>query len=90
MRRWHTLVAVSVAEPIYFSAGITEPSNAPGVQLVRRVIRQWGLTMQAFTASPESTCRCCLQAIMHPDAHEEGGLACNDKKLLAEMRECVI
>jgi hypothetical protein len=28
-----------------------------------------------------------LQAILHPDAHDEGGLACNDKKLLAEMRE---
>jgi hypothetical protein len=27
---------------------------------------------------------------MHPDAHEEGGLACNDKKLLLEMREYVI
>jgi hypothetical protein len=28
-----------------------------------------------------------LQAILHPDAHDEGGLACNDKQLLAEMRE---
>jgi hypothetical protein len=27
------------------------------------------------------------QAQLHPDAHEEGGLACNDKQLLLEMRE---
>jgi hypothetical protein len=27
------------------------------------------------------------QAQLHPDAHEEGGLACNDKQLLIEMRE---
>lgn len=38
-----------------------------------------------------SEARCAhLQAILHPDAHEEGGLACNDKKLLAEMREYVL
>jgi hypothetical protein len=39
---------------------------------------------------PTLLCCCaCAQAVLHPDAHEEGGLACNDKQLLAEMRECV-
>lgn len=30
-----------------------------------------------------------MQAELHPDAQDGGGLACNDKKLLLEMREYV-
>jgi hypothetical protein len=45
----------------------------------------------ALDATPRSRCRAAPprapQAILHPDAHEEGGLACNDKQLLLEMRE---
>lgn len=29
----------------------------------------------------------CLQAPLHPDAHEEGGLLCNNEALLKEQRE---
>eukprot|EP00775_Hariotina_reticulata_P005712 gene5712-5952_t len=31
-----------------------------------------------------------MLAVLHPDADDEGGLSCNDAKLLAEMRECIM
>ena len=43
------------------------------------LMREFGVLAHPESFSPH-------QAVLHPDAHEEGGLACNDMELLAEMR----
>ena len=32
---------------------------------------------------------CLLQAVLHPDAHEEGGLAFNNRELLESQRSAI-
>lgn len=46
-----------------------------------------GLSGQCRSPSSVSQPPGLPQAVLHPDADDAGGLACNDKQTLAEMRE---
>lgn len=54
---------------------------------LRRALTNTGFFDQAKKYDEDTE---LMLAQLHPDAHEEGGLACNDKQLLIEMRECIM
>jgi Oxysterol-binding protein len=57
------------------------------MKALRRVLTSSGLfhSPTKFDAEHELD-----RAVLHVDAHDEGGLACNDDALLAEMRACIM